>query len=235
MHAQKSHLRTIAATIVAALVLVAGLDMVSYAATGKSMLLGKINKAGGPTSLTNTGTGPALNLTNKPAFPPLKVSSSTKVARLNADLLDGLNASALQDQTTFIYGFGTAAANVPAYPTMSVPLAAGVYRVSMQMAVQAEAAGADLNCYIFPEQQVLTSGNYTNLLGTTTNKAFQPLVVEGIIVMPANDNLAWGCDGAVASYTFWSPGRVTVQKLVKTSSSAVTPSARSSQRMLKTH
>lgn len=156
------------------------------------------------------------------------------MARLNADLLDGLNASALQDQTTHLYGFGTASASVPAYPTLSVPLAPGIYRVSMQMAVQASTAGSDLNCHVFPQQQVLTSGDYTNLIGTTTNKTFQTLDVEGTIVMPANDTLTWGCDGATSTYTLWSPGRVTVQKLVKTSSSTATPSARSSHRTLAT-
>ena len=46
--------------------------------------------------ITNTGVGTALGLRVQAGHPPLVVNSSTKVARLNADKLDGLSSARLQ-------------------------------------------------------------------------------------------------------------------------------------------
>jgi hypothetical protein len=46
--------------------------------------------------VTNTGTGPALQLTVKAGSAPMVVNSEVKVAHLNADLLDGLHSSAFR-------------------------------------------------------------------------------------------------------------------------------------------
>ncbi len=61
------------------------------AATGGSFILGRSNTASTPTTLTNT-SGTALSLRAPAGEPPLAVSNSTRVARLNADRLDGLTA-----------------------------------------------------------------------------------------------------------------------------------------------
>lgn len=44
--------------------------------------------------ITNNGTGPAIELKVQPGAPPLSVNSETKVEHLNADSVDGLDASA---------------------------------------------------------------------------------------------------------------------------------------------
>jgi hypothetical protein len=88
-------------TAVAYLALFFSLSGVAVAATGNPLLLGRSNDAGRPTSLTNTGTGPALRLSNGAGAPPLTVNgNTTKVAGLNADLLDG------KDSTAFVGGRG---------------------------------------------------------------------------------------------------------------------------------
>jgi hypothetical protein len=46
--------------------------------------------------VTNTGTGPALQLTVKAGKAPMAVNSEVKVTHLNADLLDGLDSSAFR-------------------------------------------------------------------------------------------------------------------------------------------
>ena len=69
--------------------------------------LGQTNKVNAPSSLkgsthaqnlqiTNTGSGSALALKVGSGHPPMTVNSGVKVAKLNADKLDGLNASNLQ-------------------------------------------------------------------------------------------------------------------------------------------
>jgi hypothetical protein len=82
--------------LLAAVLLVFGANLAAYAANGKPLLLGKTNKATKPTKVKNTQGGPALTLKTKPSSPPLAVSSGKKVAKLNADRLDGLDAAALQ-------------------------------------------------------------------------------------------------------------------------------------------
>ena len=44
--------------------------------------------------ITNNGSGPALELRVQPGSAPLTVNSATRVANLNADLVDGLDATA---------------------------------------------------------------------------------------------------------------------------------------------
>lgn len=76
-------------------VLVLAADHVAIAATGHSLVLGKVNKANQVTTIERTTDGPALNLVTKPGKPPLQVRRAVKVKRLNADLLDGLSSERL--------------------------------------------------------------------------------------------------------------------------------------------
>ena len=70
----------------------------AVAATAKSVLLGRSNTSSHTTTLVNR-TGTPLALTAKKGSAPLKVSSSTKVAGLNADQVDGLSASSFARST----------------------------------------------------------------------------------------------------------------------------------------
>lgn len=85
---------TVAALAVAGL-LVLAVNPAGVSAAAKNLVLGTSNTESKTTTLTNTGKGPALSLTSKPGKPALKVSSSAKVAKLNADQVDGMDASAL--------------------------------------------------------------------------------------------------------------------------------------------
>ncbi|MDP3968001.1 MAG: hypothetical protein Q8Q02_06940 [Nocardioides sp.] len=78
-----------------AVVLVLAIDYASFAATGQSLVLGKLNKANQVTTIARTNGGPALSLVTKPGSPPFKVNRPIKVAKLNADRLDGLHSSQL--------------------------------------------------------------------------------------------------------------------------------------------
>jgi hypothetical protein len=63
-----------------------------YAATGGRLILGHGNRAGKTTTL-RARKGPALSLKVKRGTTPFKVSSGRKVAKLNADKLDGVSSS----------------------------------------------------------------------------------------------------------------------------------------------
>ena len=90
---------TIPALAVAGL-LVLALDPAGVSAAAKNLVLGKSNKVSSTTTLQNTGSGPALSLKAKSGKPALAVSSTAKIPKLNADKVDGMDASALGVSTT---------------------------------------------------------------------------------------------------------------------------------------
>jgi len=83
-----------------AAVVVAGLNVASYAANGHPLTLGAKNTETRTTSLASSGKGPALSLTSGKKSPSLAVSSSALVTHLNADQLDGRHAADLQTRAT---------------------------------------------------------------------------------------------------------------------------------------
>ncbi len=81
------------ALLVAAVVLTSG---TAGAATGAALILGRSNTADRPTTLTNTGDGPALRLRAQ-SGPPFSVAGNDgRVHDLNADWLDGRNSRAFR-------------------------------------------------------------------------------------------------------------------------------------------
>ena len=84
----------IGSTIAAAGIVVAG-SGVGYATNGNAFLLGKSNTETSKATLTNT-LGTPLSLKAPAGSAPLQVSNGVKVARLNADTVDGVDSSQLQ-------------------------------------------------------------------------------------------------------------------------------------------
>ena len=79
------------AVVGAATVLVVGFDAVTFAATGSSLLLGRVNQAGATTTVQNTGAGAALNLVTKSvASPPFTTNAKGLVPNLRASTADRL-------------------------------------------------------------------------------------------------------------------------------------------------
>jgi hypothetical protein len=91
-------LRTFASALGITVMLVVGVDYAATAATGRPLILGKINKSGAQSTLQRTKPGPALKLTTRSsANPPLATNGRGLVANLNADLVDGLDGASLQN------------------------------------------------------------------------------------------------------------------------------------------
>jgi hypothetical protein len=90
--------------------------------------LGKVNTVNGTTALQGSTNGQQLHVVNSntgtaatgigiqtsATRPPLVVNSNVKVANLNADLLDGLDSTALQKRVTGACANGTAIASIGA-------------------------------------------------------------------------------------------------------------------------
>ncbi len=130
--------------LIAAIVVVGGLNVAAYAATGGKFLLGKSNTANRTSTLTKTGNGPALSLKTKASAPPLKVSSSKRVARLNADTVDGKHAKSLQTRPS-VYELPLIASTNRF--TVYVDLNPGVYQVDYSVLANMSAIGATVNCF----------------------------------------------------------------------------------------
>ena len=90
--------RPSAATIISLIALFFAMGGTAVAATGGNFILGKANTATSVSSLTNTA-GTALSLTSTSTTPPLKVSNSVQVPKLNASQLGGKTASAFLPTT----------------------------------------------------------------------------------------------------------------------------------------
>ncbi len=84
----------IGAALAAAGIVVAG-SGVGYATNGNPFLLGRSNTETSKATLTNTA-GTPLSLKAPAGSAPLQVSNGVKVARLNADTVDGVDSGQLQ-------------------------------------------------------------------------------------------------------------------------------------------
>lgn len=80
------------ATAISLVALVIAMSGSAYAATGGTLILGKANKATSVTSLSNSN-GTALALSSAHHQPPLTVSSSVQVPKLNVSELGGVPAT----------------------------------------------------------------------------------------------------------------------------------------------
>lgn len=107
------HLKNGLVVLLSTLLLITAIDHVAFAATGKSLLLGKKNTASKQTTIVRTSPGPVLKLKSKDATkPPLKVNGTGRVANLNADKLDGLDSSQLATKAS-VDGVRTSVDSLP--------------------------------------------------------------------------------------------------------------------------
>src|SRR5262249_17700157 len=110
-------LRVSPALVISLVALFVSLGGTAWAATGGSFLLGKVNTANAKSSLTGTNNGAALQLNNTAAganatalnlnvaagHAPFTTNSTTRVANLDADQLDGYDASMLRTQADLVW------------------------------------------------------------------------------------------------------------------------------------
>lgn len=131
-------------TLLAAMIVVGGLNIAAYAATGGAFILGKSNSANKTTTLKSSANGAALKLAPKAGRPPLAVTSSQRVTRLNADQVDGQDAAALETRSV-VYAV-PAVSEVDRF-AVGTPSTPGAYRVDYSISVATSEAGVTLSCY----------------------------------------------------------------------------------------
>ena len=127
--------------VVSVIALVIALGGAGYSATGGNFILGNSNSASTPTLLqgpiatrtlqvnngSTTAGATALSLSVVAGHPPMKVNSSTKVANLNADKLDGLDSTHFSQKTVIPFNLAPGANSTPiAFPANRPVLVMGV-------------------------------------------------------------------------------------------------------------
>lgn len=185
-------LRTGLAVLGAAALLVAGVDAAGYAATGDSLLLGRTNKTSKVTTVQNTAKGPALTLRTRSSAPPLTVTSSRLVQRLNADQVDGLSAEQLSP--TIRQGvLVPAGATIVGGRYRSFGLAAGPYRISM-FGTLTGAAGESWSCVIADLVKV-QAGDKSGYLLADFGDGSGSVSATSTVTVPAGRTWIGGCEG----------------------------------------
>ena len=167
-------------------VLLSGIATATYAGTGSPLLLGHKNKAP-RTTLLISKHGPALSLKAPSGQPPFAVSSSKQVTHLNASLLDGKAATALETRAR-IYTLNALSGPISRFTADLTGLThSAFYNVSYAVDLD---ASAPIICWI---QQNSSGSQYSllnygvNISGISTSDA------TGVVRVPAGADLELAC------------------------------------------
>ena len=213
-------MRSALAVLGAATLLVGGIQLVATAATGGPLLLGKSNVANKTTKLKTTGNKEALSLKSKSGKAPLKVSNSTLIKKLNADLVDGKSIDEIEP-TTHTFSIGTAGApgagTAQFFQTTSLP--SGNYRVSFSGLVGA-GAGDSNTCLILDGTRFINSGgtDFSAIFaGDSSDADGGTASLTGSLVAPivTGNRLIFVCQFDTGT-TVIQPVQFTVQKIDRT-------------------
>ncbi|MCW2748258.1 MAG: hypothetical protein JWP10_1400 [Nocardioidaceae bacterium] len=227
-------LKTVAVAAGLTVILVVGIDATSYAANGKSFLLGKSNTATKITKLKNSA-GTPLQLKAKAGYAPLKVSSPVVVTNLNADLLDGKSASDLKGELqnkAYVFNNTTASTTDGSIKYAFTGIAPGTYLLnySVQMAGATGSTGSPEQAYCTPH--VNGSSNTPGFITSVSVGNAMALSASATLSLPAgttvdvtcgtSNDLSWNNSALFpAQFTFLkldavSSGAPTIAKVAKT-------------------
>jgi len=140
MPVQRSRILT---AMAAAALVVGSADLAAYAANGAPLLGGARNTATKTTTLKSAKKTP-LKLVGAKDKPVLKVSNSQKVSRLNADLLDGLDSTAMQTRPYVVTLAGTSTNNTISFPLTGIPV--GDYLVTYHVTAAVTGGASAFGC-----------------------------------------------------------------------------------------
>lgn len=217
--------RTGLAVLGAAALLVGGADLSAQAAKQvKPVLLGHKNKAVKTTKLSSK-KGPALSL-KAAKGPALAVNSPDLVQNLNADMVDGKDASTLVPTTTrYVVG---APHTAPGSYFFQTTLQPGTYQIGFHGSFQANSGAVSFGATcLVADTQVLTPPLRPELLfvadGITQDSVPTITQDSGSFVFTAPTNVVYGCQLA-GDATFGSAWVLTVQPVPNSATGTGTPS-----------
>jgi hypothetical protein len=187
-------------TVAASVILVAGAGLASYAATGQAFVLGHSNKAGGTTSLKNTGRGPALSLNSIKSAPPLVVNSKKMVKNLNANMVGGMTASNLNGYDLYKLGTagGTISTTTPHFFTIKPPT--GYVHYSLTGIWTSATTSDTLECLVVDKRFLTDMTNIAFIYAEFRHAASDPdgpfINQQGFAKFTKSQRLLIGCEGS---------------------------------------
>jgi hypothetical protein len=202
------HLKTAVSALTIGVLLVMSIDHLAFAATGKSMVLGKSNRANKVTKLTRTTSGPAMERRVKNgAGAPIKVNSTGRIGKLDADMVDGQHAAALGVRST-LYSYDVNLTNtaVMAFTLPAVP--AGSYLATVDGWIYGP-TGASVVCYL--STGGLDAQLQQSFPATPGNSSF-PVSTSGVVTVPSTRDLTVSCStlGTVGDWSDWNDVEVSL-------------------------
>ncbi|HWJ11131.1 MAG TPA: hypothetical protein VNS46_17260 [Nocardioides sp.] len=206
----RSKITTFLTVLGAVTVLVLAANTAAIAATGKGFLLGKSNSADRLTSLTRTTPGPVLAVKSKNSTAaPLVVNGKGRVTNLNADKVDGKDASVLGTRAlVWTYVGNSPQQSGHTYTLANVPAGTYFFNYEVWLGPGSYSGAGDLDCY-------LTRGTvYGGEAGAPGNGTFGTgLTGSATMTLPATSNVSLVCrvSSGTSSWTFTQtqPLRVT--------------------------
>jgi hypothetical protein len=120
---------------------------VATATGGEAMILGRTNFAHQTTILHRTSPGPALQLEGRPGSAPLAVNSTVKVAKLNADMVDGQSAAQLAPHA-ITYVIPVMAKSRSRVQVVLTGLRQGIYMASYNIVASVSTQHGRVACYL---------------------------------------------------------------------------------------
>lgn len=217
---QKLKSATLALTI--GFLLVTSLDYMAYAATGKSLLLGKGNSANKVTTVTRTTNGPAMQFKVKNGTgAPIKVNSKGRVGKLNADMVDGAHAADLGVRTT-IYDYNVSLTSASQMSFTLPAVAAGSYLATMDGWIYGPTGGSMI-CYL---RNGGTNDRLQQWFPVQAGNTFFPVSTSGVITMGSPGNLLVRCQSSTSGdWTDYNNFQVSLTKIDSVTPGTITPRA----------
>jgi hypothetical protein len=217
-------LKTLLTVIGAVTVLVLAGNTIALATTGQGFITGRSNTASTLTSLTRTTSGTALKVTTKRAGnAPFAVNGTGKVTHLNADMVDGIDSSALR---THSYVFTSTFANKSSV-NLTLPLPNGSYLITYSNFFDGLGTSS-IQCYVITtigtnsvytayEAANFTAGNYSPAMSGA-----------GLATKTAGSTIKAHCDSAGSNWSTFPGGTLQV---VATPTTIVSTSALTAARV----
>jgi len=214
---------TLLAVIGATTILVLAANTAALATTGHALLIGRFNSSTHATTISRSTSGAALSVhTHSRLNAPLAVNGRGRVANLNADLVDGLDSTALR---TRAFVFTAEPINEKDDVRYTLKLPSGSYVVNYSNFFSGAKDGG-IECFLeqdIPGHQTLFTG-YSSLVHDASQNWDPALAGSGLVTKVAAGSIVVRCD---AQDTFSTedglPLRITATPIKIVSSQAIHP------------
>ena len=193
----------------------------ALAATGGKFFLGQTNKANKQSTLKRTTSGPALGLvTRSSANAPLATNGRGKVGNLNADLLDGLDSTALKTSARVFTGDFSGPSAVASFDK-ALPLSTGRYLLSYSAHLLGPPSGELVRCYV---RQAPSVGSISYVAQDSTD-AGGAVSGSGLVTQAPGTTISIVCSSASTpiSTAASEPVQVVAVKIDTASSTSLIP------------